>query len=146
MNGFEVEAELTAFRDLLRAFDRFRERGKKLPHLRLGFDVQLVGLHAHPLIILKRLACLNAHQHFLRLGVSQGQVMAVVGNDHGNPGLFGEPDQPREDRLFIRQTVIHQLDIKMIRSHDPGHAVNKGPCILIAAVQQGTAQVAGKTG
>ena len=64
--GGKIKIHLAAHGDLMRAGDGFAQMGEKRAHLFLAFDVKLLRLHAHALLILQGLARLDAHQHLLR--------------------------------------------------------------------------------
>ena len=68
----KIEIHPAALGDLLRVFDRLRERGEHAAHLFLALYIELVGLHAHAVFIRKGFARLNAHKHFLRARVLFG--------------------------------------------------------------------------
>ena len=114
MLGFEIEIHMAAHGDFVRAVERvlkFRERAQ---HLFLALDVHLVGVHAHAVLVRKRLAGLNAHQNFLRTAVLLREVVAVVGAHEGNVQLVRKPNQPRQHLLLLREAVILKLNIEMI--------------------------------
>lgn len=68
--------------------------GEEGAHLRLALDVELAGLHAHAAGILEGFARLDAHEHFLGVGVLFLQVVAVVGGHQGHVQLPGQGHQP----------------------------------------------------
>ena len=142
----EIESHLTALGDLLAVFNGFGKMGEYGPHFRLALDVQLFGVHAHPAFVLQGLTGLDAQKHLLRRRVLPVQVVAVVGGYHGDARFLRNAHQPWQHGLFLRNAVIHQLNIVVIPAEKLLHMQGVGLGVVIAAFQQHFGQIAAQTG
>ena len=146
VGGGEVELHLTALGDLLGALDGLAEVGEGAQHLLLGLDVELVGVHAHAVLVLQRLARLDAHQHLLHLGILAGQIVAVVGAHQRDVHLPRQLDEPGQHLLLLGDAVILQLDEEVAPSEDVQIALGHGARVVLPPVQQQLGQVARQAG
>ena len=146
VRGGEVELHVAARGDLRRVFNGVRKIGEEGAHLLLALDVELARGHLHAVGIGERLARLDAHQHFLRLGVVGGQVVAVVGDDEGDVHLPRQFDQARQHLLLLGDAVILQFDEEIAASEDVQILLRHLPGFVVAPVEQKFRQVAGEAG
>ena len=146
VRGGEVELHVAARGDLRRVFNGVREVGEEGAHLLLALDVELARGHLHAIWVGERLARLYAHQHFLRLGIVGGQVVAVVGDDEGDVHLPRQFDQARQHLLFLGDAVILQFDEEIAASEDVQILLRHLPGFVVAPVEQKFRQVARKAG
>ena len=146
VRGGEIELHVAARGDLRRVFDGVREVGEEGAHLRLALDVEFARGHLHAVGVGERLARLDAHQHFLRLSVIRGQVVAVVGNDQGDVHLPRQFDQARQHLLFLGDAVILQFHEEIAPAEDVQIFLRHLPGFVVAPVEQKFGQVAGKAG
>ena len=86
MHGVNLDA--AAFRDGHRALERFGNFAEHTSHFFRRLEKELVGGEFHSMRVAHRLAGLNAEQDFLRPGIRVSQIMAIVGRNQGNAGLF----------------------------------------------------------
>ena len=142
----ELKRHVAPVRDLPRPVHRVRHLPEDGAHLLLALDVELLGLHAHPLLVRQRLARLDAHQHFLRRCVLFLKVVAVVCRDQRDVHLPRQGDQPREHGLLVPQVMIHDLDIEVFLAEDVLHLPHVGAGTLVLAVHQQLRQVAAQAG
>ena len=140
------ETDLTAHGDFmgsLYGLAQLREQGM---HFLFALDIQLVGVLAHPLFIIQRLSGLNAHQNFLSGSILPGEVMTVIGDNHGDAGIIGQADQQGKDPFFIRQTMVHELNKEISLSENLFHCLCMFNGSIIPAIQQQLIDAPGKTG
>ena len=146
VNGMKVKIDLAAAGDFLRALNRVLVPLEQRLHLVFAFDVQLARVHTHAGIVIQRFARLDAHQHFLRVGIAFRQIVAVVGRNERHACFFRDFDQPRQHDFFIRDAMIHDLNIEMIFTHHGAHTGNIVFRIAVAPIQQHPGQIARKAG
>ena len=99
-------AQLGDFRRVFNGLWVLREQGG---HLRLRFDKEFLGLKAHPAGLVQGLACLDAHEDVLGLGVLPAQVVGVVGGDEGDARLLAEADDLGVHLLLGGDAVVLEL-------------------------------------
>ena len=92
VDGMEIKVHLAALCDFLCALNRLVQAGEQIAHFLLGLDIQLLRVLPHAVVVFQRLAHLDAHQHFLGVGVPAGEVVAVVGRHQRNAGAFAHFD------------------------------------------------------
>ena len=146
VGGGEVELHLAALGDLLGALDGLAEVGEGAQHLLLGLDVELVGVHAHAVLVLQGLARLDAHQHLLHLCILAGQIVAVVGAHQRDVHLPRQLDEPGQHLLLLGDAVILQLDEEVAPSEDVQIALGHGARVVLPPVQQQLGQIARQAG
>ena len=146
VGGGEVKLHLAALGDLLGALDGLAEVGEDAQHLLLGLDVELVGGHAHAVLVLQGLARLDAHQHLLHLGILACQIVTVVGAHQRNVHLPGQLDQPRQHLLLLGNAVVLQLDEEVAPSKDVQIALGHGARVVFPSIQQQLGQIARQAG
>ena len=79
----EGEVHPTALGYALGIVRRLRVIREKAAHLLLGFDIEFLGLKAHPVGVLHGLLGLDAHEHVLGAAVLLREVVGVIGEDQG---------------------------------------------------------------
>ena len=121
--------------DFLRAIHRVRAGAEKLAHFRLALDVELTGFHAHAVLVIEGFAGLDAHEHFLGLGVLFLQVVAVVGSYQRHIHFPGQLDQPGQHQLFVADAVIHDFNIEIPLAEDVLHFPHIGPGVVPALLK-----------
>ena len=146
VGGGKVKVHLAARGDFRRVFNGLREVGEQGAHLVLALDVQFPRGHLHAVGVGKGLAGLDAHEHFLRVRVGGGEVVAVVGDDQGNVQFPRQAHQPRQYLLFLRDTVILQFHIEIARPEDVHIPLRHFAGLVIPPVEQQLGQIARKTG
>ena len=74
---------------------RFGPLGEERRHLLLRLDVKFLRLKAHPPRVVHRLSHLDAHEGVLHGRVLPGQIVGVIGDHQGDPGLPMEAQNPQ---------------------------------------------------
>ena len=114
-----ADCDIAAFGDFDGVGQRFgnlvSENGE---HLVAIFEIELVGLHAHPPLVRHRGAGLDAEHDFMRLRVFAPEVVHVVRGDDRDSRLLCQRDQAPVDLLLLGKIVIHQLDIEVFLPED----------------------------
>ena len=106
----EFEFDIASVDYLLCSAYYLRHVREKCKHLRFGFDVKLVILKAHTVLICDLRLGLDAHQHILGSSIAPPQVMRVVGRHHRNAEFCAEFFQAFDDHLVLFKEVV--LDFK----------------------------------
>ena len=132
--------------NFLCAVHRVGAGAEKPAHLLLALDVELGSFHAHAVLIIQGFAGLDAHEHFLGLGVLFLQVVAVVGGHQRHVHFPGQLNQPGQHQLLVADAVIHDFDIEIPLAEDILHFPHIGPGIIPALLQKQLGQVAGQAG
>ena len=82
----------------------------------------------------------------MHLGVLFGNVVGVVGSDHGDAGLPGQSDELGQDDLVCLQTVVLQFDI-IVALAEKVAVVKRGLfCTLVVPCQDGLGDLARQAG
>ena len=85
-----------------------RQLPKHIRHFLGRLEIKLVRGELHALAVAHRLAGLDAHQHFLRMSVGAGQIVAIVRSDKRNAGFARELHEIAIDaRLDLHSLVLH---------------------------------------
>ena len=145
MDGMKIKIHPAAGGNLRRARNGVRVIGEQRKHLFLGFDEQFAGVHPHALFILERLARLDAHEHLLRVGVLPRKIVAVVRRHKRHARFFAHGNQPGKHRLFLRDAMIHDFNIEMLRAEYIAHHAHIRFGVLIPLVQQKLGQIPAQT-
>ena len=146
MDGFEIEFHMAALGDLYGVFDGVVQLGKDPAHFLLGFDIHLIGFHAHAILVGQRLAGLDAHEDFLRLRVLALHIMAVVGGDKPQIHLSGQTDEGGQHALLIGEAVILNFDVEMIPVKDGKIPLGHLPRVRLAPVDEALGDIARDAG
>ncbi len=80
----KLELDIASVGNFLRSVNGIGTGRKQRAHFFFALDVKLTRFHTHAFVIIERLAGLDAHQHFLRIGILFLQIMAVVRGDKRN--------------------------------------------------------------
>ena len=142
----ELELHIAAVGDLLGTVDGIGAGEEQGAHFLFALHIELGGLHAHTGVVVQGFAGLDAHQHFLGIGVLFLQVVAVVGGHQGNVHFTGQLDQFGQDKLFLPDAVIHDLDIEIPLPEDILHFPHIGAGGVPLVAQEELGQVAGQAG
>ena len=80
-------AHIGNFRRIVKGLVAAREQS---PQLLLAFQIEFLGLEAHPVLIVNGLSRLDAQEHILHIGILSAQVVGIVGDHKGKPLLPGQ--------------------------------------------------------
>ena len=141
----EFKLDLAALCNAGGVFERLLQLREKAAQLFLGFYIELVAFKAHSVRIVHGLPHLNAHQHVLRRRVLLAQVVRIVRHHQRKLQLPRKAQQHRVDPRLLRDSVILQLQIEMLRPEDV--AVFQGDllCALIVVDFQSARNRTGQT-
>ncbi len=141
-----LNLDVAAGSDIHGAAQRFRKFTEDLRHLHSALKVKLVGLELHAIGIAHGLAGLDAEQHFLGMSVVVMEVMAIVGGDERDTGLFRKPDQLAIDIFFDWQSLILNFEKKIAFAKYVAQAVSIFARLIIFLVHNGFRHRATKAG
>ena len=105
----EGEFKIAHLRDLLGIFQSVLVARKQRRHLLLAAEVEVLGLVAHPVLIVHCFAGLDAQQNVVSLGVLLPEVVGVIGADHGDTGLLMDLQDRLVHDLLITDAVVLQF-------------------------------------
>ncbi|MNJ47263.1 hypothetical protein D3C77_424180 [compost metagenome] len=88
-----------------------------------------------PLLILNRLACTDANENILHLGILLVQIMHIICGDQLHIKLASQLDQLGEHFFLLRNAMILKLDIKVI-SKCRLITLYSLPGLIVSAMQQ----------
>ncbi len=111
----EGEIKAASFRNGRRIVRGFRIIREQPAHLRLAFQVKLLGLKPHTLRVVHGFSRLYAHEHVLIIGVLFVYIMCIVGDDHRNARLPMDAQQAQIGLLLSRDAMLLKLKIKILR-------------------------------
>ena len=140
----ELEFHIAAVGNLLRAVNSIRAGGEQRAHFIFALNIELARVHAHPVRVIKRLARLDAQQHFLRVCVLFLQVVAVVRRHQRHIHLAGKRNQARHDDFLLADAVIHDFNIEVLLAENILHFAHIRFRVVVAPLQQQLRQVAGQ--
>ena len=142
----ERKFQIAQVRDFLRIFDCALVALEQRLHLRFAAEVEILRLIAHPVLIVQRLAGLDAQQHIVGLRVLLAEIVGIIGADHGNPGFLMDFQNRLVYQLLIPDTVVLKLQIKVLRAKQLRHL--KGVClgVIIFAVAETAGNLTCQTG
>ena len=89
----------------------FWHHGEQVIHFIGAFYIEFLGLKLHAVHIVDGFAGLDAQQNALHLGVLAGDVVGVVGGNHGDACLPRKADKLRQNGSVFFQAVVLQLNI-----------------------------------
>ena len=89
---------------------------------------------------------MDAHEHFLGVGVLFLQVVAVVGGHQGHVQLPGQGHQPGQHDTLLPDAVVHDLDEEILLAEDVLHLPHIGHGVLVPVLEEQLGQVPGQAG
>ena len=89
----EGELQLTFFRDLFRVGHRVRISGEQRLHLLCGTDIKIPRLIPHSVLVIHRLAGLDAQQHVVIFCILLPQIVGIIGTHQGYPRFVVQPQK-----------------------------------------------------
>ena len=95
--------------------DRLGAPRKRLHHLIVCLEVELIRLKAHAFGVVNRLARLNAEHDVVHLGVLALGVVDVVGRDDLDAYLSRNLDEQRIDAPLLFYAVVLEFDVEVAR-------------------------------
>src|ERR1700719_868360 len=104
--GDAFDFDVAARGDIHGAAERVGKFAEDLGHFPGGFEVKLVGGELHSIRVAHGLAGLDAEQDFLSVGVAVMEIVAVVGGNEWNSGLFREADEVFVHALLDFQPLV----------------------------------------
>ena len=107
----KLKIEVTLLGNFVGVLTRFRADGEQIVHLIGAFEVELVRLKFHPILVVHGFARLNADQDALHLAVFLAQVVGIVGGHQRNARLFGKAEQLGQHRLLLLNAVVLNLQV-----------------------------------
>ena len=141
----EGELHLAHLRDALRVGHRVRIPGEQCLHLLRGAQIEVLRLIPHPVLVIHGLACLDAQQHVVALGVLLAQIVGVVGAHHGNARLVVQPQDAPVHLCLLPDAVILQFQIEIALTEDILHGQRVLLRALIVPVHQPPGDLARQT-
>ena len=132
----EGEFQVAHLRDLPGVLHRPLEGGKESLHLLRAAQVEVPGLVAHPVLIVQRLAGLDAKEHVVGLRVLLAQVVGVVGADHGDARLLVDAQNPTVHLHLVRDAVVLEFQVEPVRPEEVRHLQGVGLGVFILPVTE----------
>ena len=119
---------------------------KQRLHLLLRAEIKVLGLIAHPVLVVQRPSGLDAEQNIMGIRVCLMNIVGVIGADHGKPRLLVNPEQALVDDCLVPDAVILQLQIEVVRAEDVGQFQGVGLGVFVFPVPQHSGNLSGKAG
>ncbi len=105
--------EIAHIGNFLCVFNGLRAVREKRPHFLLGFEVKIIPLELHAVRVIYGLAGLDAHEHILIIGVLPGEIMGVVSEHQGYPGLVADSEKALHGLFLLLNPVVLEFQIKI---------------------------------
>ena len=102
-------------------FESLITTGEQLAQFLFAFEIELLPLESHTVLVIHGLAGLDAQQYILHGGIFFTKVVGIIGHHQGQTGFTGDPVNALIDRLLLIDTVILQLQIKISVTEDLMH-------------------------
>jgi len=118
---------------------------KQRLHLLRGPQIEVLGLVAHPVLVIHGLARLDAQKHIVALGVLLPEIVGIVGTHQRNARLVVEPQQLPVHLGLVGDTVVLQLQIKAVLTEDVPHGQGVFLRPVIVTVQYSAGDLTGQT-
>ena len=142
----EGEFHPAAVSDALGVGHRVGIGGEQPLHLLRGAEIEIPRLIPHTVLIVHRLARLDAQQHVVALRVLFPQIVGIVGTHQRDARLAVQPQKTPVHLGLLGDAVILQFQIEVLFTEDVPH----GQGVLlrpgVVAVQQPLGDLAGQTG
>ena len=103
-------------------------------HFLRGAEVEVLGLVAHPLLVLHQLAGLDAQEDVVDLRVLGGQVVAVVGAHQGDARLQVDAEEGLVHHRLVPDAVVLELQVEPVLSEEALHLQGVVLCAVIISV------------
>ena len=142
----ERKGDLTAVGDLLCVLDRFGISAEQRAHFVLGFQIKLIRLKLHFILVADGAARLDAEQNAVGAAVLFFDIVAVVGRRHADAGFRGDPRQAGQNALFLLDAVILQLDKEVLTPKEITVIHRLFQRAVIVVLQQPLRYLTGKAG
>ena len=113
-----LQSHVAAFRDAQRAGKHVGRVFEDSVHFVMALDEKSAALKLHAIRILDRLARLNAQHHVLRVRVIFAEIVAVIRGHQRKAQVFLQAKQGRMDAMFHLQTLILNLEKKIVLAED----------------------------
>ena len=141
----KVKIKMAKIGDLLSIFDCFRITSEKRGHFFLALHIEFIRFKAEGSAVGNLVACLNAHQNGLRVGIVAAEIMHVVGGDERDPRILGELQQLSVNGFLLRDAVILYFEIIAVLSEQLLHGECVFLCFIIFAVGEQTGNISRQT-
>ena len=142
----ELKVVIALFGNYTCIFNSLRYMGKKLPHLLLALEIELVALKLKTVALTYRSVCCNTDKHLLNFAVLTADIMGVVCCDKRYTRFLGKPYQQRLNLLLLTDTVVLQFKIKIPLTENPVIPQSLFLCTFVIVSHQSLRYLAGKTG
>ena len=116
----ERKLHIAALRNFYCIVKRLRHIREQLAQLLFALEIEFLRLKFHAVRVVDGLAGLDAEQHVLHFRVRLAQIVCVVRHDERQRQFFGELADLCVDGPLLRDAVILQLQIKMVRPENFG--------------------------
>ncbi len=117
--GFsEFKLHMAALRNLDCIICCFRMLRKKRAHLLFSFVVKLLTAKIQPALFIQRMVGLNAKKDVMHLTVLLMNIMTVISYNQRNSGFLRQAENPGIHPFLLRQPVILQFQIKVVRAEN----------------------------
>ena len=130
----EGELQIAEVRDALRVGEGLRIAAEEGLHLLRGAEVEVLGLVAHPLLVLHQLAGLDAEEDVVALRVLGGEVVAVVGTDQGDARLLVDAEEGLVHHRLVPDAVVLELQVEPVLPEEALHLQGVVLCAVIISV------------
>ena len=113
-----------------------RHLAENLRHFLGGLEIELVGREFHPLGVAHCLARLDAHQHFLRVRVGLGEVVAIVRGHEWNSGFARKVDEIAVDPRLDFQALVLNFQKEVALAENVAQAIGVRSRLIVFFVEQ----------
>ena len=129
----EDDLHMAAVCDPCRVVAGLRDIGEEVSHFLLALYIVLAALVAHAVLVLDLLLRLDTEEHVVRLPVLGARVVDVVRADERKARLLVHADQLLIDMALLRNSVVLELEIEMVRPEDGGEVLCRADRPLVVA-------------
>ena len=142
----ELDLHIAPLGDFVGVVQGLRGVWKEGAHLLLGLAVILSALVAHPVLIRHLLACLDAEQDIVSLGVLRVGVVDIVGGHKRNPCVLAQAQQALVHHPLLRHAVVLELQEEISLSENPTVLFRRALGLLVHATGQVPLHLPGQAG
>ncbi len=142
----EFHIQVTALGDCDRVCNRFGHMAEGFFHFFRRFDIKGVGRESHAIFILHDFAGLYAEERVVGLVVVLVQIVTVVRCDERYSRLPGKTNEVLVGAVLLRNAVILQFQIKVLRPQDFAIFFGHGFCGIVSSLEEQRRDFARKAG
>ena len=142
----ELKLHVAAFGDPAGVGQRFRVFGKQRGHLVTGLQIELLAGKPHPRSVVDAFSGLDAQQHVMRIGIVSVDIVDVIGGDQADLQLAGQFDQQRDRLLLLGNSMVLNLDKKVVLAKNLDIFARRCFCRRHVALEDQRRNLAGNAG